>query len=91
LDFLARICFLWLAPIGAVAEEQMHSPEYFNKKQAAQRYGLSASWLSKLRVFGGGSPYLKIGRRVVYERTVFEKWLACHCRESTSAGAEVLP
>ena len=45
------------------------SPEYFNTEQAAQRYGLSASWLSKLRVFGGGSPYLKIGRRVVYERS----------------------
>jgi predicted DNA-binding transcriptional regulator AlpA len=71
-------------------EEQMHSPEYFNTKQAAQRYGLSASWLSKLRVFGGGSPYLKIGRRVVYERSAFEKWLASHRRASTSARAEVL-
>jgi len=57
---------------------------YFNTKQAAQRYGLSASWLSKLRVFGGGSPYLKIGRRVVYERSAFERWLALHARESTS-------
>jgi Hypoxia induced protein conserved region len=36
---------------------------------------LSASWLSKLRVFGGGSPYLKIGRRVVYERSqVLMRW-----------------
>ena len=68
----------------------MHSPEYFDTKQAAQRYGLSASWLSKLRVFGGGSPYLKIGRRVVYERPAFEKWLVSHRRASTSARAEVL-
>jgi hypothetical protein len=91
LDFVSRICFLWLAPIGAVTEEQMQSPEYFNTKQAAQRYGLSASWLSKLRVFGGGSPYLKIGRRVVYERSAFENWLDAHRRHSTSAKAKVLP
>ena len=62
----------------------MDLPEYFNTKLAAQRYGLSASWLSKLRVFGGGSPYLKVGRRVVYERFAFERWLASHRRESTS-------
>jgi hypothetical protein len=74
-------------------EVQMELPEYFNTKQAAQRYSLSASWLSKLRVFGGGSPYLKIGRRVVYERATFEKWLASHRRVSTSQAvpARVLP
>jgi hypothetical protein len=62
----------------------MHSSEYFNTKQAAKRYGLSESWLSKLRVFGGGSPYLKVGRKVLYERLAFEEWLAPYRRESTS-------
>jgi len=62
----------------------MDSPKYFDTKQAAQRYSLSASWLSKRRVSGGGSPYLKIGRRVVYERSTFERWLASHQRGSTS-------
>ena len=62
----------------------MNCTEYFSTQQAADRYGLSASWLSKLRVFGGGSPYLKIGRRVLYERSAFEDWLASHRRKSTS-------
>lgn len=62
----------------------MHSSEYFNTKQAAERYGLSESWLTKLRVFGGGSPHLKVGRRVLYERSEFERWLASHRRLTTS-------
>lgn len=61
-------------------EEQMLSREYLNTEQAAERYGLSASWLSKLRLSGNGSPHLKIGRRVLYERSTFEKWLASHQR-----------
>ena len=62
----------------------MQSPEYLNTKQAAERYGLSGSWPAKLRVFGGGSPYLKLGRRVLYERSSFERWLTSHQRPSTS-------
>ncbi len=68
----------------------MERNEYLNTQQAAERYGLSRSWLSKLRVFGGGSPYLKIGRRVLYERSAFEDWLASHRRTSTSDQGEVL-
>jgi hypothetical protein len=58
----------------------MSSDDYLNTKQTAERYGLSASWLSKLRLSGSGSPHLKIGRRVLYERSTFEKWLALHRR-----------
>lgn len=62
----------------------MNSPAYFNTKQAADHYGLSASWLTKLRVFGNGPEHLKVGRRVLYERETFEAWLAAHRRQSTS-------
>ena len=62
----------------------MQSSEYLNTEQAAERYGLSKSWLAKLRVLGGGSPYLKLGRRVLYERASFERWLTSHQRPSTS-------
>ena len=62
----------------------MNSPDYFSTKQASARYGLSESWLTKLRVFGTGPKYLKIGRRCLYERGEFEDWLASHKRASTS-------
>jgi hypothetical protein len=58
----------------------MPTKDYLNTKQTAERYGLSASWLSKLRLSSDGSPHLKIGRRVLYERSTFEKWLALHQR-----------
>jgi excisionase family DNA binding protein len=56
----------------------MPSNDYMNTKQAAERYGLSASWLNKLRLSSNGSPHLKVGRRVLYQRSTFEKWLASH-------------
>jgi hypothetical protein len=62
----------------------MTSPEYLSTKQAAGRYGLSISWLTKLRVYGGGPPYIKIGRRCLYEPATFEGWLGSHRRTSTS-------
>ena len=62
----------------------MSSSEYFNTKQVAERYGLSESWLTKLRAFGGGTPHLKVSRRVLYERSEFERWLASHRRLTTS-------
>ena len=62
----------------------MDSLNYLSTKQASERYGLSESWLTKLRVYSGGSPYIKIGRRVLYERSAFEDWLTSHQRTSTS-------
>jgi len=35
--------------------------------ETAKYLGISTSTLSKLRVFGGGPPFLKFGRRVVYD------------------------
>ena len=46
--------------------------------------GMSASWLNKRRVFGGGPAYLKLGRRVLYDQAALDDWLAAHCRRSTS-------
>lgn len=51
---------------------------------AAQRLGLSVSTLNKLRVFGGGPVFLKLGRRVVYDPADLDAWLASKRRRSTS-------
>ena len=55
---------------------------------AATHIGLSVSTLNKLRVFGGGPVFLKIGRRVVYDLADLEQWLASKRRISTSDGGE---
>jgi predicted DNA-binding transcriptional regulator AlpA len=51
---------------------------------AAAHIGLSASTLNKLRVFGGGPVFLKLGRRVAYDLTDLDNWLASKRRRSTS-------
>jgi predicted DNA-binding transcriptional regulator AlpA len=57
--------------------------------EAAAHIGLSASTLTKLRVFGGGPRYIKLGRRVVYDRGDLDAWLDAHKRANTSEYADV--
>jgi predicted DNA-binding transcriptional regulator AlpA len=45
-------------------------------REAADHVGLSKSTLDKLRVYGGGPLYLKLGRRVVYDAIDLDTWLA---------------
>lgn len=55
-------------------------------EEAARHTGLSVSTLNKLRVFGGGPVFLKLGRRVAYDVTDLDAWLASRRRRSTSDG-----
>jgi len=52
--------------------------------EAAAYTGISKSTLEKLRVTGGGCPYIRIGRVVVYDPDDLDAWLAAHRRKSTS-------
>ena len=53
-------------------------------RAAAAYTGLAESTLEKLRVHGGGSPYMRVGRVVVYDPDDLDIWLASHKRTSTS-------
>lgn len=53
-------------------------------RDAATYTGLAKSTLEKLRVNGGGCPYIRIGRVVVYDPNDLDNWLAEHRRTSTS-------
>lgn len=55
-----------------------------NVDEAATYIGLSPSTLNKLRVFGGGPVFLKLGRRVAYDVADLDTWLASKRRRSTS-------
>ena len=56
----------------------------FDTRQAATHYGLSESYLNKLRVSGGGCPFAKLGRRVLYRKRDFDAWIGSRLRTSTS-------
>jgi excisionase family DNA binding protein len=63
-------------------------PAQFRKrlctKEAAAYVGLSKSTLDKLRVYGGGPSFSKLGRRVVYDAADLDKWLESNRRRTTS-------
>ena len=56
---------------------------------AACYTGLSKSTLDKLRVYGGGPLYLKLGKRVVYDRVDLDTWLADKKIANTSGAKAV--
>ena len=55
-----------------------------NVVEAAEYTGISVSTLNKCRVYGTGSIYQKIGRRVVYSPADLDAWLSSKRRSSTS-------
>jgi len=60
-------------------------PKLLNVNEAAERLGVSASYLNKLRLRGGGGPaFMKLGARIAYDPSDLAKWLEEHKRRSTS-------
>jgi excisionase family DNA binding protein len=53
-------------------------------KEAAAYLGLSVSTLNKMRLNGTGPPYLKLGRRVLYDLRDLEAWASERKRNHTS-------
>ncbi|MGQ0741987.1 MAG: helix-turn-helix domain-containing protein [Alphaproteobacteria bacterium] len=59
-------------------------PSIMSPTDAAKALSLSVNRLAKLRLFGGGPPFLKIGRSVRYTREGIAEWIASKTRCSTS-------
>ncbi len=57
---------------------------YVDTNQLAAQTGIAASTWEKRRLSGDTPPYLKIGKRVLYDLETAHKWLAAHVRTSTS-------
>jgi Helix-turn-helix domain len=49
--------------------------EALNVIEAANYVGLSRSFLNKRRVYSGGPLYLKVGKRVIYDKLDLDAWL----------------
>lgn len=56
-------------------------------KDAAVRVGLSVSQMNKLRCFGKGPAFYKLGHAVFYSAADLDAWLAASRRTSTWTGA----
>ena len=65
-------------------EETLKRRRKLRTAEAAQYLGIAQSTLEKLRVTGGGSIYIRVGRVVLYDPDDLDAWLAVHQRKSTS-------
>jgi len=59
-------------------------PKLLNVNEAAERLGVSVSYLNKLRLTGGGPPYAKLGARVAYDQADLTAWVETQKQRSTS-------
>jgi len=55
-----------------------------NTRSAASYLGLSSSTIEKMRVWGTGPRYLKLGKNVRYRAADLDAWLAARVIQSTS-------
>jgi predicted DNA-binding transcriptional regulator AlpA len=58
--------------------------------ETARYTRVAVSTLAKLRCWGGGPAYLKLGRKIGYQRADVDEWLASRRARSTS-DADRLP
>ena len=65
-------------------DTQAQTRKYLNSDQAAQYLNLSRSMLAKLRLSGAGPQFAKLGKRVVYEVSALDAWIAARLHRSTS-------
>ena len=52
--------------------------------EASDYLGLSTSFLNRARLTGDGPVFLKLGRKVAYDPSDLDVWLASRRRQSTS-------
>lgn len=62
----------------------MTASNYTNTGGAAKHLSLSTSYLEKLRLTGGGPPFIKIGKAVRYRFGDLDAWFSAKVRGSTS-------
>ena len=57
---------------------------WVNTEAAARHCGMAASTFEKLRVYGSGCPYSKMGRSVRYRLSDLDAWMEARVIDSTS-------
>ena len=66
--------------------DQSPSTRLISTEDAATYCASAASTLEKYRLRGKGPTYIKLGRRVAYDRADLDAWIASNRRNSTSEG-----
>jgi excisionase family DNA binding protein len=62
----------------------MSSESYYTPEEAAEYLRSSPSTLAKLRLYGGGPVFTRIGRVIRYRRSDLDHWMSGKLVRSTS-------
>ena len=73
-----------LSQAAVTADRPRPNRRFLDTVAAADYLGLSPRTLQKHRVYGGGPPFRKFGRRVLYALEDLDTWADARMRESTS-------
>lgn len=66
-----------------MSEHNPHSKKLLTPKDIEREFGIHRKMLSYWRMEGMGPAYITFGRRIFYERTVFEEFIASGKIETT--------
>ena len=69
------------------ANAQTQSNTLLTVDEAAQRLSISASYLNKLRCFGGGPIFVRLGKAVRYLPSDLDAWITENKRTNTSSAS----
>jgi len=61
--------------IGEIQSKEFDAQDFITTKEAAKLLRRSEWWLKNLRMVGGGPPYYKIGRGVLYRQSELIGWV----------------
>ncbi|MBF0184684.1 MAG: helix-turn-helix domain-containing protein [Magnetococcales bacterium] len=61
-----------------------NNPVNYRQAQAAEYVQLAEATLEKMRVYGNGPRYAKLGRSVIYRKSDLDQWIADRVIASTS-------
>ncbi|MEI9995649.1 MAG: DNA-binding protein [Rhizomicrobium sp.] len=70
-------------------KSKLHAVQLLDPTAAGDYVGLRPQHLAKLRCFGGGPRFLKLGRKVRYHPSDLDTWLDAHKHASTAEYADV--
>ena len=67
-----------------MAASEISNSRWLSTTEAADHCSVGKSTLEKLRLTGGGPPFIKLGARVIYDMSDLDAWLNKHRRGSTT-------
>jgi hypothetical protein len=70
---------------------QLQRPSALRPCAAAEYIGISVGTLNNKRIYGGGPPFIKVGRVILYPTDALDAWLAEQPRYRSTSEYEAAP